>query len=244
MIALVAWAVVGILGFLRVDVDSRVLPILLLTEISIILVYDFADLANTAGGDITFDRTTRLRTESEGARLADASLGRRWRVSNPSSTNRLGQPVAYELRPEGPPVLLADDSSGTARRAAFARKHLWVTRYDPAERYPAGDLINQHPGVPACPSSWRRTGRSKARTSSCGTRSVRCASRAPRTGRSCRSSHAGSPSSRWASLTATRRWTFPPGCRHTAIRTAPAPRTVTDHGSRLDRRLRLVEHLR
>src|SRR4030095_11828080 len=25
-------------------------------------------------------------------------------------------------------------------------RHLWVTRYDPAQRYAAGDLPNQHPG--------------------------------------------------------------------------------------------------
>jgi primary-amine oxidase len=49
------------------------------------------------------------------------------------------------------PVLLADDSSPIARRAAFATKHLWVTRYDPAERYPAGELVNQHPGGAGLP---------------------------------------------------------------------------------------------
>lgn len=100
-----------------------------------------------------FTRTaTRLRTEADAGRVADPSVARTWLISNPSSTNRLGQPVGYVLRPEGQPLLLTDDSSTTTRRAAFATKHLWVTRYDPAERFPAGDLINQHPGGAGLPA--------------------------------------------------------------------------------------------
>ncbi len=95
--------------------------------------------------------TSRLSTESEAARIANPSVGRTWRISNPNSTNRLDQHVGYELRPEGRPILLADPSSFMARRAAFATKHLWVTRYDPAERFPAGELVNQHPGGAGLP---------------------------------------------------------------------------------------------
>jgi primary-amine oxidase len=100
-----------------------------------------------------FTRTaTRLTREREAARTADASVGRVWRISNPTSRNRLGQDVAYVLRPESQPVLLADDTSSIARRAAFATRHLWVTRYHPAERYPAGDQINQHRGGAGLPA--------------------------------------------------------------------------------------------
>jgi primary-amine oxidase len=100
-----------------------------------------------------FTRTaTRLTREREAARTADASVGRVWRISNPTSHNRLGQDVAYVLRPENQPALLADDTSSIARRAAFATRHLWVTRYDPAERYPAGDQINQHRGGAGLPA--------------------------------------------------------------------------------------------
>jgi primary-amine oxidase len=100
-----------------------------------------------------FTRTaTRLTHEGEAARTADAALGRVWRISNPASTNRFGRPVGYLLRPETQPTLLADDSSSIARRAAFATRHLWVTRYHPAERYPAGDQVNQHPGGGGLPA--------------------------------------------------------------------------------------------
>jgi primary-amine oxidase len=73
-------------------------------------------------------------------------------VSNPDSRNRLGQPVAYVLRPDGQQTLHADAGSSIARRATFATKNLWVTRYDPAERYPAGDQVNQHPGGGGLPA--------------------------------------------------------------------------------------------
>ena len=97
-------------------------------------------------------RVTRLAAESDGARLADPSRGRVWRIVNPDRVNRLGQPVGYVLRPEGQPVLLADEDSSIARRAAFATRHLWVTRYAPAERYPAGELVNQHQGGAGLPA--------------------------------------------------------------------------------------------
>jgi primary-amine oxidase len=96
-------------------------------------------------------RVTRLHTESGGARTANPVMGRTWRIFNPERTNRLDQQVGYELRAEGQPPLLVDPESSTARRAAFATKHLWVTRYDPEERFPAGELINQHPGGAGLP---------------------------------------------------------------------------------------------
>jgi primary-amine oxidase len=89
---------------------------------------------------------TRLRRESEAARLADGSVGRAWHVVNGGATNQLGQPTAYALLPEGQPTLLADPSSSIARRAAFTTRHLWVTAYDEAERYPSGQYVNQNPG--------------------------------------------------------------------------------------------------
>ncbi|ATY12476.1 tyramine oxidase [Amycolatopsis sp. AA4] len=92
-------------------------------------------------------KITRLAKEAEAARLADGNLGRTWRISNPESRNALGQPVGYTLHPEGLPPLLADDASSIARRAAFTRKHLWVTAYAEDERFPAGEYVNQNNGT-------------------------------------------------------------------------------------------------
>ncbi len=102
-------------------------------------------------GNAFTKRVTRLTRESEGARTADTSVGRAWHVVNPTKSNRLGQPVAYALYPQGAPLLAASADAAIARRAAFATRHLWVTRYDPAQRYAAGDLPNQHPGGAGLP---------------------------------------------------------------------------------------------
>ena len=95
---------------------------------------------------------TRLTRESHAARRNDATRGRTWRVINPGQPNRYGQPVAYTLYPEPAPVLLADPEAPLTKRAGFATSHLWVTRYDHAERYPAGDFVNQHPGGAGLPA--------------------------------------------------------------------------------------------
>ncbi|TDW29616.1 primary-amine oxidase [Cryobacterium psychrophilum] len=97
-------------------------------------------------------KRTLLARESEAIREADMRSGRTWLISNPSSLNRLGEPVGYKLYPEGQPTLLADADSSVAKRAAFATKDLWVTRFAETERYPTGDFVNQHAGGAGLPS--------------------------------------------------------------------------------------------
>ena len=100
-----------------------------------------------------FTRTiTRLQRESDGQRVGDAAVGRVWRISNPDSRNRLGNAVGYTLHSQNAPLMLADDGSSTHRRATFATKHLWVTRYDSDERYPAGEYVYQNPGGAGLPA--------------------------------------------------------------------------------------------
>ncbi|GAA5157674.1 primary-amine oxidase [Pseudonocardia eucalypti] len=94
---------------------------------------------------------TRLTSEAGAQRLADNSRARAWHIVSTENRNRLGQPTGYVLRPEGQPAMLADQASSIRARAAFATKHLWVTRYDPAQRYPAGDFVNQNPGGSGLP---------------------------------------------------------------------------------------------
>ncbi|GAB2621095.1 primary-amine oxidase [Streptomyces capparidis] len=97
-------------------------------------------------GNAFTTRTTPITDSGDGGRLADPAAGRRWRITNPGSRNRMGQPVAYTLVPQTGPVLLAAPGSSVSRRAAFGTRHLWVTRYAPDRRFPAGDYPNQHAG--------------------------------------------------------------------------------------------------
>ena len=102
---------------------------------------------------------TRLESERGAQRVVDAARSRTWKIVNPSSTNGLGEPVAYKLVPGATPVLLADPDSSIGRRATFATHNLWVTPYEPDERRPAGDYPNQHPGGDGLPR-WTAADRS------------------------------------------------------------------------------------
>jgi primary-amine oxidase len=103
-------------------------------------------------GNAIAQHVTRLTRESSSGRRCDGARGRIWRVISTERSNRYGRPTAYTLYPEAAPVLLADPDAGVSGRAAFATNHLWVTRYDPDERYPAGDFVNQHPGGAGIPA--------------------------------------------------------------------------------------------
>ncbi len=100
---------------------------------------------NPRGNAFSRKRTVLAR-ESESVREGNPQSGRTWVISNPESRNRLGEPVGYKLHSEGQPTLLADPESSIARRAAFATKDLWVTRFAEDEKYPTGDFVNQHGG--------------------------------------------------------------------------------------------------
>jgi amino acid transporter len=77
VIALVAWAIVALLGLQQVDVNGKVLAVLLVTEVAVIVVYSLVDVANPAGGSITFDTLSpsNLFGSGTGALLALAVLG-------------------------------------------------------------------------------------------------------------------------------------------------------------------------
>jgi primary-amine oxidase len=93
-----------------------------------------------------------LRSEAVAQRTVDPLRGRFWKIVNPSVRNRLGQPVGYKLMPGENVLPFAGPEAAVTKRATFMTKHLWVTRYDPQERYAAGDYPNQHPGGAGLPA--------------------------------------------------------------------------------------------
>ncbi|KAH7481908.1 hypothetical protein KRP22_011129 [Phytophthora ramorum] len=95
---------------------------------------------------------TRLQRESDAQREADNKLGRAWLIASSEKVNRLGNPTAYVLFPEGAPLLLAADDSSINKRAQYATKHLWVTQYARDEMWAAGYTPNQHPGYSGLPA--------------------------------------------------------------------------------------------
>jgi amino acid transporter len=77
VVALASWLLVAVLGVLRVDVNGRVLAVLLIAEIAVIVVFSVADLFHPAGGTVTFDTLSpaNLAAPGIGAILALAMLG-------------------------------------------------------------------------------------------------------------------------------------------------------------------------
>ena len=53
VIALVAWAIVGLLGLQQVDINGKVLAVLLCAEVTVIVVFSLASLTDPAGGTVT-----------------------------------------------------------------------------------------------------------------------------------------------------------------------------------------------
>jgi primary-amine oxidase len=114
-------------------------------------VYEVNTVADPPGPDNPYEgafhtEAVLLRSEAEAQRILDPLTGRFWTIVNPSVLNRLGAPVGYKLVPGENVLPFAGPGASVTRRAGFMTRHLWVTRYDPRERYAAGDYPNQHPG--------------------------------------------------------------------------------------------------
>ena len=114
--------------------------------------------ATNPHGNACYAEATLLGTESEAQRIINPLSGRYWKIVNPSEHNSLGQPVGYKLMPGDNILPFLHQESSIIKRAGYLTKHLWVTPYDPTEKYPAGDYPNQHIGGEGLPE-WTKANR-------------------------------------------------------------------------------------
>jgi primary-amine oxidase len=105
---------------------------------------------NPTGTAWTTKRTV-LEREATAHGQIDPLRGRYWRIENPSKLSELGDAVAYKLVPGENVAPMFHPESRFAQRAGFAAEHVWVTAYDPSERFAAGDYPNQHAGGDGLP---------------------------------------------------------------------------------------------
>ena len=98
-------------------------------------------------GNAFFDEPTLLRTEREAARCANPPTMRYWKVINPARLNAVGRPTAYKLEPSHTITPFVGPDSFSGRRGSFVQNHVWITAFDPEERYPAGEYMNHSDGA-------------------------------------------------------------------------------------------------
>jgi primary-amine oxidase len=97
-------------------------------------------------GNAFFVEETVLASERAAARRAEPATQRYWTVINPNRRNHVGRPTGFRLEPAHTLIPFVAPDSPSGRRARFMRNHLWVTAYDPEERYPAGEYMNHSDG--------------------------------------------------------------------------------------------------
>ncbi|TDS87777.1 primary-amine oxidase [Nesterenkonia aurantiaca] len=103
-------------------------------------------------GNAWYESKTLLRSEAEAQRLADPTRGRSWVVTNAEKKNRLGGDIGYKVELGGSLALpMAQPGSQQYARGAFARRHLWATKFAERERYAAGEYVPQNPSSGGLP---------------------------------------------------------------------------------------------
>ncbi len=112
-------------------------------------------------GNAFVARPRTLPTEQAARRNCNPAASRFWQIVNAAVCNRLGRPVGYRLVPGENASPLAHADAAVMRRAGFLRHHLWVTPYEPNERFAGGNYPNQRPDDDGL-GRWTRNDRSIA----------------------------------------------------------------------------------
>ena len=134
-------------------------------------------------GNAFFTDVVALKRESQAQRITSTAEARFWRIVNTHQTNALGRPTAYRLCPEGGSLPFAQPGAAVLKRAGFLTKNLWVTPYDPRERFRRATTPIKIRAATACRAGPRPIAPSRTSMWSCGTPSESTTSRGWRIGR-------------------------------------------------------------
>ena len=118
-------------------------------------------LAVPPGPDNPFGNAFYVREtpiETEGGRVRAPEAERYWRFVSRERTNAMGKPTAYKLEPTHALATYTHPESPSGKRMPFIYQHLWVTPYDPEERFPGGEFMNHSDGSDGLPA-WTAQGR-------------------------------------------------------------------------------------
>jgi primary-amine oxidase len=88
-------------------------------------------------------RRTVLASEQEARRDIDTGRARYWKIESAERKSALGAPTSYALMPGSNVSPIYSPDAVYAKRAGFTEHQLWVTAYDPTQRFAAGDYPYQ-----------------------------------------------------------------------------------------------------
>lgn len=93
-----------------------------------------------------YAESTLLKREQQACEHLSLEKARTWKIVNPQALNALGEPVGYKFLPGDNSIPFAGPEAWWRKRAGFVNHHVWVTPFDPAENFAAGDYPNQSQG--------------------------------------------------------------------------------------------------
>jgi primary-amine oxidase len=83
----------------------------------------------------------RIAATEKAAQLDSGHGPMKFRIANEGRVNGVGNAVSYDVLIANHARLLLDPSDWPAKRAKFLEHDVWVTPYDPAERYAGGEYM-------------------------------------------------------------------------------------------------------
>ena len=104
-------------------------------------------------------RPEMMKTESDAKFDVSLEHPAMWRFVNEGVKNSLGQSSSFEIMPGETGLSLLPSSEWPQKRAGFSEHSLWVTPYDPNERYASGVYVMGSKGEDSLPA-WTQQGRS------------------------------------------------------------------------------------
>jgi len=91
-------------------------------------------------------RSMLLKSEKQARGHMKLETARTWKIVNPAMLNHVGEPVGYKFLPGDNSFPMASPNAWWRKRAGFVNYHVWVTPFNEAEKYGAGDYPNQSSG--------------------------------------------------------------------------------------------------
>jgi primary-amine oxidase len=114
-------------------------------------VYEVNIVPEETGADNPYEnafyaKSTLLENESQARSNLNLQTSRYWKIVNHNRKNHVGEPVAYKFMGGDNCIPFASPNAYWRKRAGFVENHVWVTPYNPAEMFAAGNFPNQSQG--------------------------------------------------------------------------------------------------